>query len=268
MKLLAVDIGNTDIKFGVFEGKDLVRQWRVPGSRVSPEKFSATVRDSLAQEAPEFERVVYATVVPEVDAALRKTLRYCYNLPESAIFTIAPGRILLPLDTLDYPPEQLGMDRLVNACAARLLHPREHLLVVDFGTATTFDLVTSDGRYLGGAIAPGLKTFSESLALKTSRLPVVEWERPFPAPLKMGRNTMACMQAGLGIGYRGLVRELLKAAVREFENPFVKRIATGGLAETVLELCGLEEEFDRVDPSLTLKGLTELYEYNRASLPC
>lgn len=268
MKLLAVDIGNSDIKFGVFNESTPVKHWRIPGSQALPERFSALVRESLAREAPDFERVVYASVVPSVNAALRKTLHYCYQLPDSALMAIEPGRTRLPLDTLDYPLEQLGMDRLVNACGARLKYPEQHLLVVDFGTATTFNLVTSDGRFLGGAIAPGLNTFSESLAIKTARLPAVRWEDPLPENLRMGRDTLACMRAGLGIGYRGVVRELLKAAVEEFESPFVKRIATGGLAETVIRLCRLEEEFDQVDPLLTLHGLRLLHEYNRTPLSC
>jgi type III pantothenate kinase len=264
MNLLAVDIGNTDIKFGIFEDGELTQQWRASGTRTNPEKFSAVLRDSLARTGVEFGALAYTSVVPELEMVFRKTIQYCYRLPDTCIFAIEPRSIQLPLDFSRYPLEQLGTDRLVNVCAARLLYPDSAFVVVDFGTATTVNLVNREGLYLGGAIAPGLHTFMESLSLNTAQLPQVSLTGKTPENLHMGANTIACIQAGLGMGYRGLMKELLNAAAEALpteEEPLF--IATGGLAETIINLCGLEARFQVIDPSLTLKGLGWLYSYNR-----
>jgi type III pantothenate kinase len=115
MNLLAVDIGNTDIKFGIFRDGVLTQQWRASGTRTHPEKFSAMLRDSLAQTGADFGALVYTSVVPDIEFVFRKTIQYCFNLPDSRIFSVNPQTIRLPLDFSRYPLEQLGMDRLVNA---------------------------------------------------------------------------------------------------------------------------------------------------------
>lgn len=263
MNLLVVDIGNTDIKFGIFQGDTLIRQWRATGTRTHPEKFSALLRDSLALAGAEFDVLVYTSVVPEVEFVFRKTIQYCFHLPDSRVFAIDPKRIQLPLDMSRYPLEQLGMDRLVTACGASLLHPETNIIVVDFGTATTFDLVNADGEYLGGAIAPGLQTFTESLSLKTAKLPHVSLIGKKPTDIKMGTDTVSSMEAGLGFGYRGLLRELLKASAQVLDTREFLLLGTGGLAETTIHLCGMEPFFHGVDPMLTLKGLQLLYFYNQ-----
>jgi type III pantothenate kinase len=193
MNLLAVDIGNTDIKFGIFRDGVLTEQWRATGTRTHPEKFSALLRDSLARAGAEFGALVYTSVVPDIEFVFRKTIQYCFNLPEQRIFAVNPATIQLPLDFSRYPLEQLGMDRLVNACSARLLHPDTALLVVDCGTATTFDLVSRVGVYLGGMITPGFSTFMDSLSLKTARLPKVSLLGKTPSDLGIGTNTQSLM---------------------------------------------------------------------------
>lgn len=263
MNLLAVDIGNTDIKFGIFENGVPTKQWRATGSRTHPEKFSALLRDSLARAGAHFDALVYTSVVPDIESVFRKTIQYCYQIPDRAVLAIQPGAMRLPLDMGKYPLDQLGMDRLVNACSARLLWPDINLIVVDMGTATTFDLVSADGRYLGGAITPGLYTFRDSLPEKTAKLPVVDLDGKMASEIHIGTNTMECMEAGLGFGYRGLMKELLRASAKELETSEYMVIGTGGLSDTVLRLCGLEAYFHILDPMLTLKGLHLLYEYNR-----
>ncbi len=262
MNLLTVDIGNTDIKFGIFRNGVLHEQWRAAGTRAHPEKFSAVLRDSLAKAGAEFGALAYTSVVPDIELVFRKTIQYCFNLPDYRIFAVDPQRIRLPLDFSRYPLEQLGMDRLVNACSARLLYPENALVIVDFGTATTFDLVDAGNQYLGGAITPGLGTFSECLSLKTARLPMVSVLDKTPGTLGMGSNTLACMEAGVGIGYRGLIKELMETARQELGTESITFIATGGLSQAALRLCGLEDWFQMVDPFLTLKGLYQLYEFN------
>jgi type III pantothenate kinase len=262
MKLLVVDIGNTDIKFGIFQDGALMRHWRASGTRTSPEQFSVLLRESLSKAGAEFGALVYSSVVPDVELAFRKTIQYCFNLPEQRIFSIAPERIRLPLDFSRYPLGQLGMDRLVNACGGHFLYPDSHLIVVDFGTATTFDLVDAAGVYLGGAIAPGLLTFSNSLSEKAAQLPPISLLDKTADAFHMGTNTVACMEAGLGLGYRGLMKELLRACAMELGAGEFQVIGTGGLAESVIRLCGLEHRFHHVDPTLTLKGLYHLYAFN------
>ncbi|WP_303674840.1 type III pantothenate kinase [Vampirovibrio chlorellavorus] len=266
MNLLAVDIGNTDIKFGIFRDGQLTEQWRATGTRTHPEKFSAMLRDSLARTGLHFGALAYTSVVPDIETVFRKTIQYCYNLPDHRIFAVTPARIQLPLDFSHYPLGQLGMDRLVNACSARLLYPDTDLIIVDFGTATTFDLVSAKGVYWGGAIAPGLNTFAACLPEKTAKLPWVDITGKRAEEIGMGQNTIACLEAGLGIGYRGMVKELLKESIETLDTTEFLALATGGLAEVVLRVCGLEHRFQQTDPALTLKGLALLYDYNRLTL--
>lgn len=266
MNLLAVDIGNTDIKFGIFRDGLLSEQWRASGTRANPEKFSALLRSSLARTGAQFGAIAYTSVVPDIEYVFRKTIQYCFNLPDHRIFAVNPHQVKLPLDFSKYPLEQLGMDRLVNACSARLLYPDQALIVVDCGTATTFDLVSKDGCYLGGAIAPGLHTFSASLPEKTAKLPLVQLTGKKAHQIRMGLNTESCMEAGLGFGYKGLMKELLKESASTLETNEFLTLATGGLAETVIELCGLQGRFQSVDSALTLKGLAQLYDFNREAL--
>lgn len=266
MNLLAVDIGNTDIKFALFEDDRLAMHWRATGTQTHPERFSALLRDSLARTDADFDALVYTSVVPSIEAVFRKTMSYCFHVSDSRMFIIDPARIRLPLDFQRYAPGELGMDRLVNACSAHLLYPETHIIAVDFGTATTLDLVSQDGQYLGGAITPGWHTFLESLPAKTAKLPYVAVGGDHPSPLKMGQDTVGCLQAGLGIGYRGLMKELLREARQEFISGSLKTVATGGLAETVIQACSLQDYFQEIDPLLTLKGLHLLYRFNRQAV--
>jgi type III pantothenate kinase len=263
MNLLAVDIGNTDIKFGIFRDGLLIEQWRATGTRTHPEKFSALLRTSLARVGLHFGALVYTSVVPDIEAVFRKTIQYCFNLPDQRIFVVDPDRIRFPLDLSLYPTGQLGMDRLVNACSARLLYPDTPLIIADCGTATTFDLVNAEGLYLGGAIAPGFNTFKASLPEKTAKLPFIDLTGKQVSAIGMGLNTIACLEAGMVIGYRGLMKELMKEAIETLDTTEFVTLATGGLSETVIRLCALESRFQVVDSALTLKGLALLYDYNQ-----
>lgn len=263
MNLLAVDIGNTDIKFGIFRNGLLSEQWRATGTRTHPEKFSAMLRTSLARTGAEFGALVYTSVVPDIEYVFRKTIQYCYNLPDHRIFSVNPFNIQLPVDFSLYPLEQLGMDRLVNACSAHLLYPDTPLIVVDFGTATTFDIIDQEGHYLGGIITPGLKTFADSLPEKTAKLPPIPLSDISADGLGIGVNTVDCLKAGIGLGYRGLMKELLKSSEDRLDSETFTTVATGGLAPVVIRLCNLEKHFQVVDPGITLKGLYLLYQFNQ-----
>ena len=262
MNLLAVDIGNTDIKFGVFRDDKLVRFWRSSGTRTQPERFSSQLRNTLAEQGVNFDALVYCTVVPDVEAVLVKTIRYCYQL-KYPILAVDPRTTRLPVQVEDYPLDQLGTDRLVNACGAHYLYPEQPVIIVDFGTATTLDVVTAEGVFIGGAITPGLKSFSEILTRKTSLPGNFSIHNCKKA---LGHNTAECLQSGIGIGYRGIIKELLHKIRQEFpidDQSRILNLATGGLAESFSQICPQEPLFRVYEPSLTLKGLWAIYQYNR-----
>lgn len=273
MHLLVADIGNTDIKFGLFKDRLLLRYWRMVNAwRVvppSPEMICASLRQNLHEQEPKlsFDALAYCSVVPDVDPLLRQAVQVDFALPPNAIFAVQPGRSHLPVNFNQYASGQLGLDRLVNACGAYAVHPNKPVIVFDFGTATTVDLVDADAVYQGGAIAPGFSLFCDSLSEKTATLPRVSMIDKDPNGLALGLNTQACMEAGLGLGYRGLLKELLDAALQKFPAPDCQLLATGGLAEPVLTLCGLSDRFHAIDPTLTLSGLAHIYHLNHNDPP-
>ncbi|MGE0200313.1 MAG: type III pantothenate kinase [Candidatus Melainabacteria bacterium] len=281
MNLLTVDIGNTDIKFGLFEDSQLTRFWRVSGSLDNtPERFSAALRKELSLHNAHFDAMIYSSVVPDIADTLKKTMAFCYPGASEAI-PVDPGRMKLPLRGSRYPVAQLGLDRLVNACGAAMMHPGRGVIVLDFGTATTLNVVGPDGVFLGGAIAPGFEIFTEILSRRTARLGTIPLALPENA---IGTDTLSAMQSGLVHGYRGLIRELLQQITNELvqESGLPARqwwvVATGGRADFFNQLAlslelregrhpGAEKPvqcsfFDAVDPVWTLKGLYCLYHYN------
>ena len=271
MHLLVVDIGNTDIKFGLFKDSRLLRHWRLAHdwrAASSPEAIGAALRASLQQQ-PDlvFEALAYSSVVPDLDPVLRQAVLADFPLSSHAIFAIRPEQSHLPVDFSGYASGQLGMDRLVTACGAYALHPHTPVMVFDFGTATTLDLIDAEGVYQGGAIAPGLALFSEILTEKTAQLPQVAVIGKAAEEIALGLNTVACMEAGLGLGYRGLVKELLQAGHIKLASPDCRVLATGGLADAVLRLCGLTDHFNGIESTLTLNGLAILYERHRDDPP-
>ena len=191
-----------------------------------------------------------------------KTIRFCYPL-KFPVVQIDPLKAKIPITIKHYPVDQLGIDRLVNACGARLLYPDRNLVIADFGTATTFDVVTASGEYLGGAIAPGIRVFNECLSQNTARLTIVPFQK---APSIIGHNTADCLKAGITIGYRGLVREIIGQILAELKTtPNINEtmcVATGGAAEAFINMCPEEKFFHTIEPTLTLKGLNALYHHN------
>lgn len=265
--LLTVDVGNTDLKFGLFARGELIQHWRTPGQyHMTPHALQTHLHQALTRASCAVEAIMYASVVPSLDEVLRATASHVYQLPDTAIFALAPTTDRLPVDFSAYPLAQLGLDRLVNACSARLQWPDRPVIVMDFGTATTFDLVNARGQYLGGAILPGLQTFSECLSEKTAKLPAIHWPDPLPKALTMGLDTQTSMEAGLGIGYRGALHALIEAAQNTLipdQSALAWLVATGGLADRVNRLCHLP--IDHMDPHFTLRGLHALYHYNHPS---
>lgn len=245
--LLAVDVGNTNTAIGLFEGYELRFRWRVStDSRRTADEFGVLVKELCAQSGVELahvSRLCLASVVPAMTSALVQMSR--------EILGVEPVVVGVGLDigiAVEYEdPSEVGADRLADAVAAHALHEGP-VIVVDFGTATTFDVVSSDGRYLGGAIAPGPQTSIENLFSKAALLHRVSLEAPKAA---VGRSTEESLRSGITYGIVGQVDEIVRRIVREWgEDPTV--VATGGFAPKVAPF---SSEIDVVDPDLTLKGL-------------
>lgn len=256
MALFCVDIGNTNVVMGLYSGPDLVTHWRVAtdGRRMADE-YGMLVLDLLersGQPPAAIEGIIIASVVPPVTSLFEKlSERYLGHEP----LVVDPEKHTGVRILLDNPSE-VGTDRVVNAVAAfrRYGGPA---CVVDLGTATTFDLLSDKGDYLGGAIAPGLGIAAEALTLRTAKLPRIDLVRP---PSVIGKNTVQAMQSGLLFGYVGLVEGLV-ARFRAELGPGLRVIATGGLASL---LAAETDVFDAIEPWLTLEGLRLVWEMNRS----
>lgn len=256
--LLAIDIGNTNICLGLFRGDRLLRTWRLSTDIHRTAAEYEIQIDSLFQRAGhspvEVDAVVMANVVPPLQGPYEQVVQH--------LFGVAPYRVSAAIDTglkfLVDNPLEVGADRIANAVACNFRYGGP-AIVVDMGTATTFDVISSDGGYMGGAIAPGVQIASEALFERAAKLPRVELTPP-PSPI--GRNTIHAMQSGTVFGYVGLVRGLIQSIQEELTRlgeGKARVIATGGLAPAIAELSGV---VDVVDLNLTLEGLRLLYVRN------
>lgn len=256
--LLAVDIGNTNVVVGVFEGDRLLMSWRLATDRrKTTDEYAAALRsllDHRGLQLSDIKGFAISSTVPPLTATFRRLSETYFDLPPViAGIHVNTGIVV---DTAN-PPE-VGPDRIVNSLAAMKRH-RLPAVVVDLGTATTFDAVSGDGRLLGCTIAPGIESALDGLVSRTARLFTVELKAPHSA---IGRNTVASLRAGVVLGYVGLVEYLIGRIKSEMEGePMV--IATGGLASVIVPETRM---IDVVDPDLTLHGLRFLHELN-ANVP-
>lgn len=249
--LLAIDIGNSNIVWGVFEGRDLRAHWRLAtDSRKTADDYRVAflgLLESVGIKRVDIGAVIVSSVVPALTPVFEHLAETCFQCQALLVSAESPTGLTIRYQN----PHEIGSDRLVNAAAAFARY-RTAVIIVDFGTATTFCAVTASGEYLGGAIAPGLGIAADALASRTAKLPRIELIKPKTA---IGVDTVSSMQSGLIYGYAGLVDEMVTRINREVGQP-AKVVATGGLAPLIAaETTSIEE----IRPLLTLEGLALLY---------
>jgi len=252
--ILVADVGNTNIVIGLYEGRTLKHYWRLSTNRsATSDEYGVLITNLFRMagvKAEDIEGAILASVVPPLMPTLTEMFRR-YIGKETLV--VGPG-IKTGLNIRYENPRDVGADRIVNAVAG-IERYGTPLVIVDFGTATTFDYIDEEGAYIGGAIIPGIAISAEALYQRAAKLPRIELAKPKSV---IGRNTVAAMQAGIVFGYAAQVDGLVKRIRREFgTNPRV--VATGGLADLI---AGETETIDHVDPSLTLEGLILIYERN------
>ena len=254
--LLAINANNTNTVFAVWDGDRLAGIWRAAtDARRTADEYVVWLDHLLGLEnlsRRQIDGTVVASVVPEANFNLR---RLCHNYCRSEPLVVGEPGVVLGARALVDRPEEVGADRLVNTVAA---HDRYKgpLIVVDFGTATTFDVIDGDGNYCGGVIAPGITLSLQTLATAAAKLPSVPIAR---TDRVIGTSTVACMQSGIFWGYVGLVEGLVRR-IREERNEAMAVIATGGLAPLFDSATAV---VDKVDPNLTLWGLRLIYQRNQ-----
>ena len=252
--ILAIDVGNTSIMVGVFSGEDLVYSFRIDTDRTkSPDDYGIILFGKMDEKdisSSSFTGAVLSCVVTDMQDGMAKLVeKYFGHEP-----IIVGPETRTGMQIRIYDPQELGADRIANAVAAYHRFGKS-VIVVDLGTATTFDCVSEKGEYLGGAIVPGIELSSVALYHGTSKLPKVEPEKPEQA---IGKDTVECIQSGLFFGYASMIDGLC-AKLREEMGSSPEVVMTGGFAEAMFEECACA---NRVDEDLALHGLRLLYELN------
>ncbi len=253
--LLAIDVGNTNTVIGLFEGANLVKSWRLTTSlHQTVDEYGILFRNLFepgGYKASQVGRAILSCVVPPLQDTL---YRMCTNYFHIKPLIVGPG-IKTGLELQVDHPREVGADRIVNSVATFNLYGGP-AISIDFGTATTFDPISKNGAFLGGAIAPGLTIAADALYAKAAKLPKVEIRKPKRV---IGKNTVDNIQTGLFYGYLGLIKGILEPMAEELGGEPVT-VATGGLGRIFADACDL---IDHYDPHLTLKGLYLLDKRNR-----
>lgn len=252
--ILVVDVGNTNIVLGLYDGDDLLHHWRLSTNRsATVDEYGMMIHNLFSHagiKAHQVEGVMISSVVPPLIYVLENL---CHKYLKKPPMFVGPG-IKTGLNIRYENPKEVGADRIVNAVAAIELYGSP-CIVVDFGTATTFDYIDERGQYIGGAVAPGIGISTEALYQRAAKLPRIELARPKSV---VGRTTVTSMQAGIIFGFAGQVDGIVERIKEEFgTNPTV--IATGGLAEMI---SAESRTIQQVNPLLTLQGLQMIYKKN------
>ncbi len=252
--LLAIDIGNTNTVLGIYDEDELVADWRIEtNARRTADEYAVLLRGLFELEGFDSARITHgitASVVPPAVFGVSRLLEGRLGVPA---LVVGPG-IKTGMPILYENPREVGADRIVNAVAAFEMF-QSGCIVVDFGTATTWDVVTPKGEYLGGIIAPGVHVSAEALYQRASKLPRVDIARPQKV---VGRNTVASMQSGMFYGYAGMIDAVVDR-IRDEVGFEARCVATGGLAGLFAKE---SRTIEKTDPMLTLRGLKLLFERN------
>lgn len=253
--LLVIDVGNTNIVLGVFQGEELLDHWRLSTERLrTTDEYGVLIRNLFylnGVNADAIDAIIISSVVPPIMPTLERMCQRYFGLVP---LVIGPG-VKTGMDIKYDNPREVGADRIVNAVGAYHKYGGP-VIIIDFGTATTFCAVDKKGNYLGGAICPGIGISTEALVQRTAKLPRIEIKR---TPRVICRNTVESMQAGVFYGFVGQVDGLI-SRIREELGATAKVVATGGLAVVIAPAT---KSIDVVEPLLTLEGLRVIYERNR-----
>ncbi len=255
--ILTLDIGNTNIKTALFDGKEMKKYWRISTSRsMTSDEYGILLANLFSHEGYDMKAVdgvIMSSVVPSINFTIE---HMCRNYFGREPMQVVPG-VKTGINIKYENPRELGSDRIANAVAAYTIYGGP-CIFIDFGTATSFGVMSEKGEFLGGAICPGLKLSAEALVERAAKLPRFELNKPDRV---IGRNTIANLQSGIVFGYVGQVSYLIRKMKEEIGAPDAKVIATGGMALLVADEA---REIDVLDGLLTLKGLEIIYEKNRA----
>lgn len=254
--LLAIDIGNTNVHLGLWQSETWALNWRARTvADKMPDEYAVLVRNFLQSADVGWRAVtgvIISSVVPPLTQAFAEMVRRYGQLEPMIVTNQTPTGVRLDIDQ----PEQAGADRIVNSAAVVALYGGP-AIVIDFGTATTFDVVSADGAYKGGAIAPGIGVAHDALVSRAARLHKIDLQ---PPPTPIGTNTIHAMQSGVFWGYVSLIEGLVKRLKAALQDETVQVIATGGLAALFQ---AHTDCIDRIAPQLTLDGLRVIYELNQ-----
>lgn len=255
--ILLLDVGNSNIKIGAVSNDKIVKTWRIATDlSKTADEFGLVFIEllkSIGKKAKDVSGIIISSVAPSLNYTIEHMCEYYFNLSPIMV----SHKINLGMNIIYSPPQDLGTDRIVNCVAAKQKYGYP-CLIVDFGSATTFNLISNKGDFIGGVIAPGIKLSAEALTNTAAKLPRIELSTPSSV---VGISTVTNMQSGVIYGFRGLVEGIISLIKKECGYSKLKVVATGGMSEIIV--AGGSTIFDTIDRTLSLEGLKYLYKLNK-----